>query len=116
MLIIGRPWRWPDLVVVEVVRRRDLDAAGAERRIDVVVGDDRDLALGERQAHPPADQVAVALVVGVHRDGGVAEHGLGPRGRDHERGRSPSLERIAQMPEAALSPPRRSLRGPTARS
>ena len=32
----------PDLVVVEVVRRRDLDAAGAEFRIDVVVGDHRD--------------------------------------------------------------------------
>ena len=33
-----------DLVVVEVVRRRDLDAAGAELRVDVLVGDDRNVA------------------------------------------------------------------------
>src|SRR5690606_21965672 len=36
-----------DLVVVEVVRRRDLDAARAELGIDVLVRDDRDRALGD---------------------------------------------------------------------
>ena len=34
-----------DLEVVEVVRRRDLHAAGAELRIDELVGDDRDRAV-----------------------------------------------------------------------
>ena len=32
-----------------------------------------------------ADQVPVALVVGVHGDRGVAEHRLGPGGGDHDR-------------------------------
>ena len=41
----------PHFVVVGVVRRRDLDAAGAERRIGPFVGDQRDLAARERQRH-----------------------------------------------------------------
>ena len=38
-------------VVVEIVRRSDLHAAGSEFRIDVVVGDDGDRASGEGQLH-----------------------------------------------------------------
>ena len=44
----------------------------------------------------------------MHRDRGIAEHGLGPRGRDHDEGRGIvrteglALDRIAQIPEAAL--------------
>ena len=74
-----------DLEVVRVVRRRHLDRAGAERRVDVLVGDDRDAPAGQRQLDLGADQVPVALVVGVHRDRGVAEHRLGPGGGDHDR-------------------------------
>jgi hypothetical protein len=47
-----------DRVVVEVVRGRDLHHAGAELAVDVVVGDHRDLAIGQRQAHGLADQRA----------------------------------------------------------
>ena len=46
-----------DLEVVEVVGRGDLDHAGAELAIDVLVGDDRDLAVDQRQHHRLADQV-----------------------------------------------------------
>ena len=55
-----------------------------------------------------ADQRLVALVVGMHGDGGIAEHGLRPRGGDHDVGRSvirieaAILKRIAQMPEMTL--------------
>ncbi len=73
-----------DLVVVEVVPRRDLDAAGAECRIDVVIGDDRNHAVGERQADVLPDEMPIALVLGVHGDGGVAQHGLRTRGRDDQ--------------------------------
>ena len=90
-----------DRVVVEVVRRRDLHAAGAELRIDVVVGDDRDLPPGERQSHALADELGVALVLRIHRDGDVAEHGFRPRGRDHDAAR-PVLERIADLPDLAV--------------
>ena len=52
-----------DLVVVEVVRRRDLHAAAAEGRVDVVVRDDRDQSIGERQPDASPDQVPIALVL-----------------------------------------------------
>ena len=97
-----------DLEIVEVVRRRDLDRARALFGIGVVVGDDRNPAADQRQDDVLADQMAVALVVRMHRDRGIAEHGLGPRGRDHDEGRGIvrvegfALDRIAQIPQAAL--------------
>ena len=74
-----------DLEVVGVVRRGHLDRAGAEFRVDVLVGDHRDLPVHDRQQHGLADQVPVALVIGMHRDGRVAQHRLDPGGRDHHR-------------------------------
>ena len=73
------------LVVVVVVGGRDLDRAGAERRVDHGVGDDRHVALDERDAHAPSDERRVARVVGVHGDGGVAEDRLGARRGDRDR-------------------------------
>ncbi len=71
--------------VVGIVRRRDLDRAGAELGIgEDVVGDDRDLAIHQRQQNVLAVQMAVALVAGVHGDGGVAQHGFGTRGGDDD--------------------------------
>ena len=94
-----------DLEIVEVVRRRDLHRAGALLRIGIFVGDDRDPAADQRQDDVLADQVLVALVVGMHRDGGIAQHGLGPRGGDDDESMDRlderlAFERIAQMPEA----------------
>ena len=48
-----------DLEVVRVVRGGHLDRAGAERRVDVLVGHDRDAAAGQRQLDGLADQVLV---------------------------------------------------------
>ena len=90
-----------DLPVVEVVRRRDLHAAGAEFLVDVVVGDDRDRAPGERQRDLLADETRVALVVRIHGDRHVAQHRLRSRRRDDE---TPGAigERIANLPQLAL--------------
>ena len=74
----------PDLEVVGVVRRGDLERPGAERGVDVLVGHDRDHAPDQRQLDLPADEVPVALVVGVDGDGGVAEHRLDPGGGDDD--------------------------------
>ena len=97
-----------DLEIVEVMRRRDLDRARAFFGIGIFVGDDRNAAADQRQDHVLADQMRVAFVVRMHRDRGVAEHGLGPRGGDHDEGRGIvgieglAFQRIAQIPEAAL--------------
>jgi hypothetical protein len=73
----------------------------AELAVHVFVGDDGNEAVGKRQAHVAADEVPVAVVVGMHGHGGVAEHRLGARGRDHEEAAA-VRERIAQVPEAAV--------------
>ena len=86
------------LVVVEVVRWGDFHAAGAELRIHLLVGDDRQLAPDQRQAHPPADQRAVALVAGMHRHGGVAEQRLRARRRHHHRAIA-IHQRVAAVPQ-----------------
>ncbi len=73
------------LEIVGIVRRRDLHRAGAELGIgEDVVGDDRDLAIHQRQQDFLPVQMTVALVGGVHRHRGVAQHRLGTRGRNHD--------------------------------
>ena len=57
--------------------------------------------VGQRQADLLADEVLVALILGVHRDGGVAEHRL-RAGRGDDEMRRAVLQRIAQMPELAF--------------
>ncbi len=55
-----------------------------------------------------ADQIGITLVVRMHRHRGIAEHGLRPRGGDHDEARGIvgveglAFQRIAQIPEAAL--------------
>ena len=90
-----------DLVVVEIVSRRDLDAARAEGRIDEGIGDHRDVALGERQAHPPPDEGAVTLVLGMHRHRRIAQQGLRPGGRHHHV-TAAAGEGVAQVPQLAV--------------
>lgn len=73
-----------DLEVVRVVRGRDLDGARAELGVDVLVGDDRDAAAGERQLDLLADQVLVAVVLRVNGNSRVAQHRLGTGRRDDD--------------------------------
>ncbi len=47
----------PDPVVVRIVGGRHLHHAGAECRVDEIVGDDRDLPVGEREKGSPARRV-----------------------------------------------------------
>lgn len=75
-----------DLEVVRIVCRCDFHCAGTEFGVDMGVGDDDHLAVGERVRQGLANQVPVPLVVGMDRDGGVAEHGLdASRGHDDVR-------------------------------
>ena len=90
-----------DGVIVEVMRRRDLQTAGSEGRIHVLIADDRNVAGTQRQSHRMSDQVAIALILRVHGHGGVTQHGFrARRGDDHVPGTI--AERIAQIPQVAV--------------
>ena len=90
-----------DLEVVEVVRRRDLDRARAFLGVRILVGDDRDRPLGDRQDHVLADEGLVAVVVGVNGNGGVAEHGFGPGRRDGDELSVHPFDRVLEVPQLA---------------
>ena len=72
------------LIIVEVVGRGDLHCAGALFRVGIVVGDNRDWSIDDRQPHCAPDQVLVTRVLGIHRHGRIAQHSFGPRGRHHD--------------------------------
>ncbi len=93
----------PGLEVVGIVRRRHLHRAGAELRVgEDVIGDDRDLAIHQRQHDHLAVQMPVALVAGVHRDGGITQHGLRTRSRDDDVFAGQSHNGVANLVELAL--------------
>ena len=55
-----------NLKVIRVVRRGDLNNAGTELHVNIVVGDYRYLAVGQRELNHLTDDVLVALVVRVY--------------------------------------------------
>ena len=94
------------LVVVEVVRRCDLHATGAELRVHMLVRHDGQFAPDEWQPHRGADQAAIAFILGVYRHAGVAEQGLRARRGHHQmlaavRGAGAVGQRIADVPQVA---------------
>ena len=94
----------PDLEVVGVVAGGDLEAAGAELRVHVLVGDHRQATTDQRQDGLAADQVAVALVLGMDGDSGVRQHRLRPDRGDRDRARAvrkrvvDRVERVGDRP------------------
>ena len=93
-----------DLEVALVVAGGDLERARPELGIHVVVGDDRQPPTHQRQDGRLADQARVALIRGVHRDGGVGQHRLGPHGGHGDRP-GPRLERVVDHVERVLHGP-----------
>src|SRR5438093_1632265 len=74
----------PDLVVHRIVSWRDLERARAEVRIHSLIGDDRQLAADQGEDRGLAGDVAIARIVGMHRDSRIGEHRLGAdRGDGH---------------------------------
>ena len=91
-----------DREVVRVVRGGDLDCAGTEFGVDIVVGDDRDLAIEERMLEFGSDEGGIPFVVGMHSDRRVAEHRLHSSRRNDDV-RLGVVERpVAEADELAL--------------
>ena len=91
-------------IVVGVVRRGDLDKAGAEIGVDVPIVENRNLAVDDGQLDRLAHERRLLGVLARNGDTGVAEHGLGARGGDDDV--LLAVDRlgqgIAQVPKMAL--------------
>ena len=88
-----------DLVVVGIVSGCDLHRAGAEGRVHVLVGDDGDATAQRRQDGRAPYQVLVALVVGMHGHGSIAQDRLRPRGGDFDV--AAAFQEVAHRPQVA---------------
>ena len=93
-----------NLEVDRVVAGRHLQRATAERPIDDIVGDDRQLPLDNRQDGLLANERSIAFVVRMYGDCGVGDDRLRPGRRDRDRS-VPVRERIGEVPQAALLVP-----------
>ena len=80
----GQAVALPDVEVDGVVAGRDLQRAGPRLDAHRLVGDDRHRPVRGRHEHVAAEQVLVALVLGVHGDAGVGRDRLRPRGGDDQ--------------------------------
>ena len=98
---LGQAVRAADLEVGGVVPGGDLERAGAELGLDALVRDDRHPPLDEGDDGFFADQMAISLVVGVHRDGHVGEDRRRTHRRDRDVARS-VRERVADREELVV--------------
>ena len=77
----GQVMALADLEVVRVVRRGDLHHARALFHIGMLVADDRDFDVHQRQNDVAAVQMRIARIVFVDGHGGIAQHRLRAGGR-----------------------------------
>ena len=65
-----------DRVVIEVMRRRDFYHAGTEFHVHVIVGNNWNLAIAQRQCYLLTDQFFITRVVRVHHHRHIPQHGF----------------------------------------
>jgi len=75
-----------DFEIVEVVSGGDFDSAGAVFGVGVLVGDNGDFAVGEREFDKAADEVLIARIIRIDGNGSIAEKGFGTSGADDDFG------------------------------
>ena len=90
-----------DLEVDGIVAGRDLEGAGAELRLDRLVGDDGDAPPDHRHDNLLADELREARIVRVHRDGHVGEDRRRAHGGDGKVAGAVG-ERIADVRERVV--------------
>ena len=96
----GQVMTEPHFEVVGVVRGGDLHRARTEFGVDVLVLHEGDLSPHEGQGERLADEGRIARVAGMHRNGGIAQHGLGAGGRDGDK-LVRAVHGVSEMPEEA---------------
>ena len=89
------------LVIIEIVGRRDFYTASAELPVDVIVADNGNLTVCQRQQNGFADEVLVTLIFRVYRYRGVAEHGFRAGSGNGEMAATIG-QRVFEMPEVAV--------------
>ena len=91
----------PDLEVVGVMCRGDLDRTGTKLHIAIFIGDNRDFFIDNRQHDHLADFIFITLIIRMNRYCGIAQHRFRTGSGYHQITAAVSI-RIAQMPQMAF--------------
>ena len=89
-----------NLAVVRIVCWRHLHRTSAERLVNEVVAKDRDGAVNKRNDYALADQLRVARITWMHRNGAITEQRLRSCGGDNDPfTRCATLQRVTDLPD-----------------
>ena len=88
-------------IIIEVMGWRDLDASGPEFRVDIIIGNNGNSALTQRQIDKLSDQMLIACVFRVNRNGSIAKQGFRTRCGNREMLAAVG-DGIVEMPEGAV--------------
>ena len=72
------------LIVVSVVGRGNLETSRTEIHLDIIILDNRDLPVDQRNEHLLATQPMMTFVFRVHADGSIRHNRLGTGGGNDE--------------------------------
>jgi len=89
-----------NLIVVRVVCRSDFYNAGTKFHIDIVITDNRNLTVDQRQDDGFANQLLVTFILRVNSNSGIAQHCFRAGGCQDDLSAAVA-ERVAQMPEVS---------------
>ncbi|KAF5061212.1 hypothetical protein DSECCO2_317500 [anaerobic digester metagenome] len=92
----------PDLVVIGIVGRRDLDAARTKVHVHIGIRDDRNLPVRQRQPDRLSDQVTEPFIFRMNRHGRIPQHRLRTRGGNFQIAGAIG-EWVLDVPEMAVS-------------
>ena len=87
-----------DFKVIGIMGRSHLDAAGAEFHFGIVIRNHRDFLVHQRQNNHFANNILVAIVIGVNAHAGVAKHSL-RAGGSNDHFPAAICQRIPDMPQ-----------------
>jgi len=90
------------LKIVGVMGRGNFHAACSKFLVHIRVGDNRNLPVCQRQLKHLAHDVLIALILRVHRNRGVSQHGFRPCGGYLHKTARLSHYRIIDVPEKAV--------------
>ena len=71
-------------IVIEIMGWRDLYAACAKGWVNIVIGNDRQRSADQGQLQCFSNQMSLALIFRIYRNGNIAQHGLGPCGGNNQ--------------------------------
>ncbi len=91
-----------DLKVIGIVSRCDFQSTGAKRHVHIAVFDNRNFSVHQREHYRLGFEIPVAVVIRMHCNCRISQHGFRPRGGHHD-GTAVTGIRITDMIQMPVS-------------